>query len=133
MSRTQALALAGEDLARSVPDSAFEALLGSLAKTELPFMVFVGNPGVIQIHTGPIRNVLARGPWLNVLDPDFNLHVRTDRIASAWVVHKSTVDGNVTSLELYSGDGEQMALLVGARKPGQKENETWRAAVEALR
>jgi putative hemin transport protein len=97
-----------------------------------PIMVFVGNPGMIQIHTGPVTNLKPMGPWFNVLDENFNLHLREDRIASAWVVWKPTEDGVVTSLELFDADGEAIATMFGKRKPGQPEDEAWRAIVAAL-
>lgn len=132
VNRTQALRLVGDDLARPVARDSLEKVLHDAAAIGLPFMVFVGNPGLIQIHTGPVRKIAKMGPSINVLDPAFNLHVRTDRIDRAWVVRKPTADGIVTALELYDDAGEQIALLVGARKPGQHENETWRSLVEGL-
>lgn len=56
-------------------------------------MIFVGNPGCIQIHTGPVHNIKAMGPWLNVLDLDFNLHLREDEVTQVWKVGKPTRDG----------------------------------------
>jgi putative hemin transport protein len=94
--------------------------------------VFVGNPGCIQIHSGPVHNLKRMGPWFNVLDPDFNLHLREDKIVSAWVVYKPTRDGTVTSLELYDADDFCFAQLFGARKPGKPELEGWRAIAAAL-
>ena len=67
----------------------------------LPVMVFVGNRGCLQIHSGPVHRVEVVGPWLNVLDPGFNLHLREDRVAAAWVVRKPSVHGDIHSLELY--------------------------------
>jgi putative hemin transport protein len=72
------------------------------------------------------------GPWFNVLDDSFNLHLREDRIASAFVVWKPTDDGVVTSLELFDAEGELIASLFGKRKPGQPEDEAWRALVAGL-
>jgi putative hemin transport protein len=66
------------------------------------------------------------GPWFNVLDPTFNLHLREDATASAWIVRKPTRDGDVTSLELFDKDGFCFAQLIGARKPGKPELEAWR-------
>jgi putative hemin transport protein len=71
-------------------------------------------------------------PWLNVLDPGFNLHLREDRIAMAWVVRKPTADGDVTSLELFDADGETLAMFFGERKPGRAELASWRALVDTL-
>jgi putative hemin transport protein len=67
-----------------------------------------------------------------VLDPGFNLHLREDHIASAWIVRKPTVDGLVTSLELFDADGNVIAMLFGERKPGKPELDQWRALVETL-
>lgn len=130
--RTQALRLIGPDLAAPAPIDAATLLLNRVANTDLPIMAFVGNPGMIQIHTGPIKKVVTMGAWLNVLDPGFDFHLRTDRIASAWVVRKPTADGVVTSLELYDASGDQIVLFVGKRKPGQQESGAWREVVESL-
>jgi putative hemin transport protein len=72
------------------------------------------------------------GPWLNVLDPTFNLHLREDAIASSWVVRKPTRDGDVTSLELFDAAGFCFAQLFGQRKPGVPELESWRAVLQVL-
>lgn len=131
-SRTQALRLAEPRFAQAVQPEDCHGLLQAAAAQGVSIMVFVGNPGAIQIHTGPIRQVAVMGPWLNVLDPGFNLHLREDHIASAWVVRKPTVDGLVSSLELFDSQGETLAMLFGARKPGQPEACDWRALLEPL-
>ena len=68
---------------------------------ELPIMCFVGNRGCIQIHSGPIKTVKPMGPWINVLDETFHLHLRLDHVRELWAVRKPTKDGHVTSLEAY--------------------------------
>jgi putative hemin transport protein len=132
VARTQALRLAGEELAYPVRIYSLEALLHASAGTDRSVMVFVGNPGVIQIYSGPIKKVAVTGEWINVLDPGFNLHVRKDQIEEAWVVRKPTSEGVITSLELYAENGEQIAHVVGKRKPGEDESEAWRTTVESL-
>lgn len=128
--RTQALRLAGRDLATPVNPAVFPRLLEQVAADGLSIMVFVGSPGVVQIHTGPVVNIKPVGPWINVLDDGFNLHVRQDQVAAAWVVRKPTVDGPVTSLELFDARGETIALIFGERKPGRPEAAPWRALAE---
>ncbi|WP_322068503.1 hemin-degrading factor [Paraburkholderia bannensis] len=130
--RLQALRLADAAYAEPIALDAIDALLNDAASTQLPIMVFVGNPGMIQIHTGPVQTIRAMGPWLNVLDADFNLHLRTNLVAHAWVVRKPTSDGIVTSVELFDAAGENITMLFGARKPGQAELEDWRTAVARL-
>lgn len=110
---------------RSVRQALYQAAFDGLA-----IMVFVGNAGCIQIHSGPVGRIepmdIHGKTWLNVLDPGFNLHLREDRIAHAWVVEKPTDDGIVSSLEVFDTDGELMAMLFGVRKPGQPELQGWK-------
>ncbi|WP_459616574.1 hemin-degrading factor [Bordetella sp. 2513F-2] len=126
ISRLAALHAAGPDLAQPVERDVAERMLQAAAQTALPIMCFVGNRGMIQIHTGPVHALRRTGPWFNVLDPKFNLHLNTEAIASAWVVSKPTRDGWVTSLELYAGTGELIVQFFGARKPGRPELPAWR-------
>jgi putative hemin transport protein len=123
--------LAAPQFAQRVDTHAARVLLEGAAANGTPIMVFVGNPGVIQIHGGPIKRVAVLGPWLNVLDPRFNLHLREDAIAEAWAVRKPTADGLVSSLELYANDGELIAQFFGQRKPGQPERCAWRQLLDA--
>lgn len=132
VSRSQALRLGGEGRARAVATVGFEPLLRFVAQEGLPVMIFVGNRGAIQIHTGPIHDVRRMDGWLNVLDPRLNLHVREQDIASAWVVRKPTSDGIVTSVELYDARGDDVLLMFGKRKPGSAEDPRWRESVEFL-
>lgn len=127
--RRQAFRLVGETHAREVAADGVRSLLEAAAAREVPIMVFVGNRGCIQIHTGPVARIAVMGPWLNVLDPGFNLHLRADHVATAHVVRKPTRDGTVTSLELFDAAGETIAMLFGERKPGQDEREDWRALI----
>jgi putative hemin transport protein len=130
--RRQAMRLAGPDFVRRVGPDALAHTLEAARDSATPIMVFVGNPGCIQIHTGTVANLKRTGPWFNVLDSDFNLHLREDAIADAFVVRKPTRDGDVTSLELFDGAGFCFAQLFGARKPGRPELENWRAIASSL-
>jgi putative hemin transport protein len=128
----QALALAAGRFTRPVAITAATPLLHAAAETGTPIMVFVGNPGCIQIHTGPVRRVAPMGAWINVLDADFNLHLDQSKVAAAWVVQKPTSDGIVSSLELLDAEGEPVVRFFGKRKPGQAEDPAWRALLAAL-
>lgn len=132
VSRLAGLAAAGEDLAQRVPTDTVERMLESAAQTGLSIMCFVGNRGMIQIHTGPVQQLRRTGPWYNVLDPKFNLHLDTTAIKTAWIVNKPTSDGWVTSLELYAGTGDLIAQFFGERKPGKPELPAWRELMAGL-
>ncbi|WP_321813941.1 MULTISPECIES: hemin-degrading factor [unclassified Paraburkholderia] len=133
LTRTQSLRLAEPRYVTRLADNVIETLLVDAARAQVPIMVFVGNAGMIQIHTGEVTNIRTMGPWVNVLDERFNLHLRADLVASAWLVRKPTVDGIVTSVELFDAQGENIAMLFGARKPGKPELAEWRELAQALR
>ena len=129
--REQALRLAGEDLAAPVGTDTLRRVLEGAAADGVPVMCFVGNRGCLQIFSGPVERIEPRGPWLNVLDPGFNLHLRTDLVASAWRVVKPTrLRGPITSLELFDAAGGMVCQLFGARPPGEGENPAWRNLVD---
>lgn len=130
--RQQALRLAGPTFAEPAPATATRTMLTQAAALGVPIMCFVGNPGCIQIHSGPVETIKVMGPWLNVLDPGFNLHLREDRIGSSWLVRKPTRDGLVTSLELFDAAGQNFVMFFGERKPGKPEREDWRRLAESL-
>lgn len=132
VAREQAFRLAGTEFAVPLENGSARRVLQTAAQDGLPIMVFVGNPGMIQIHTGPVEKLLATGPWFNVLDPLFNLHLREDGIASSWLVRKPSVDGTVTSLELFDAQGELVVSFFGKRKPGEPELSGWRDLAESL-
>ncbi|MEX0812713.1 MAG: ChuX/HutX family heme-like substrate-binding protein [Chitinophagales bacterium] len=133
VSRTQALRLAPEgNYAIKVDPKVVRAILEKAAETQTPIMVFVGNPGMIQIHTGPVKKLMEYGEWYNVLDPDFNLHIKESALDSCWVVRKPTEDGTVTALECFNAEGEQIAQFFGKRKPGIPELQEWRDIVSQV-
>lgn len=131
--RVQAFRLAGCDLAFRVKPHSFRTVLENAAAAGIPVMIFAASAGVIQIHTGSINRLRETGPWYNVLDPGFSLHLRHDHVAGAWVVRKPTREGVVTSLELFDSLERDILLMFGKRKPGEVEREDWRALVNALK
>lgn len=118
--RPQALRLAGAARAGRVALWSLRLVLERAASDRLPLVVLAANPGTVHIHRGPVRTARALGPWINVLDDEFNLHVRADAIAEAWVVRKPTCDGVVTSLELFDATGETIALLFGGAAQSER-------------
>lgn len=118
MSRLGAYRMAGEPLAQPLAPAAVQALLEGAAAHQIPLMIFVGNMGCIEIHGGPVQDVVMMGPWVNVMDPRFNLHLRGDHIAEVWLVDKPTRHGAVLSVEAFDKDGALIVQIFGSRKDG---------------
>lgn len=130
LARTQALRLAPTgNFAVKVSNSASRRIVTAAAERGVEIMCFVGNTGMIQIHTGPVKHLKDYGPWFNILDPDFNLHLNESSIHESWVVRKPTEDGVVTALEVFDKDGNQIVQFFEKRKPGIPELDSWREIV----
>jgi putative hemin transport protein len=132
LSRTQGLRLAPEGHATQITTDSLKAILTRASETDLEIMVFTSSAGCIQIHTGLVKKLVQTGPWFNVLDPEFNMHLREDGIANVWLVKKPTSDGIVTSIEVFDKDGNIIVQFFGKRKPGIPENENWRMIANEL-
>lgn len=132
LTRTQALRLSPSDFVQQVPNDTTRKMLQVAAERQVPIMVFVGSRGCIQIHTGEVTKLMEAGPWYNVLDPEFNLHLREIQIASTYIVKKPSVDGIVTAVEVFDEKGEMIIQFFGKRKPGIPELETWREVVKTV-
>jgi putative hemin transport protein len=118
MNRLGAYRIAGAPLVAPMAPGAVPALLEACAAQAIPLMIFVGNMGCIEIHGGRIESVAPMGPWINVLDPRFNLHLRSDRIAEVWLVDKPTKNGPALSLEAFDARGELILQIFASRKDG---------------
>lgn len=128
--RLQALELLPAEFAQHAAPGALRRLLHGAAASGVPIMVFVSSRGVVQIHTGPVENIKQMGPWLNVLDRGFNLHVDEGLLEQAWLVRKPTVDGLISSLEVYDTAGQLAVNLFGRRKHGHAESPAWRQLLD---
>jgi len=129
VARRQAMRLAPEGHATRITVASMKRILEGVSERDLEIMVFIGSRGCIQIHTGKAKKLLQTGPWFNVLDPEFNMHLREDGIESVWLVKKPTEDGIVTSLEAFDADGNVIVQFFGKRKPRIPEREDWRQVV----
>ena len=132
VSRVQALRLAPKGFSTKLGNNAMREMVGEAAKSGLPIMVFIGNKGMIQIHTGAVKNIMDVPEWFNVIDPDFNMHVREGAITESWVVRKPSEDGMVTALECFDVKGTLVVQFFGKRKPGIPELPEWAALIADL-
>jgi putative hemin transport protein len=131
--RTEALRAAEGSFTQKLDNTATERMLNGASQKQVPIMVFVSSGAVIQIHTGEVSTIKKMDTWLNVLDPEFNLHLREDHITDTWIVEKPTEDGIVTSLEIFDAKGQNIATFFGARKPGKPELQSWRDLIDSIK
>lgn len=132
MNRLGAYRIAGAPFVRPLVPTAVDTMLKKLQETGTEVMLFVGNRGCIQIHTGPLQNLRPMGPWQNVMDPRFNMHLRLDHIAEVWAVDKPTQRGAAMSVEAFDAEGGLIFQVFGVPKEGRDSRPAWRALVSDL-
>ncbi len=129
--RVDAVAMAENAFTWPLDLGATSRLIDVAAAESLPIMIFAGSRGCVQIHGGPISNVKMVGPWLNILDDRFHMHLRLDDITSLWAVRKPTDRGQVTSVEAYGASGSLIVQFFGIREKGL-DAPRWVEIVESL-
>ncbi|MCM2251079.1 MAG: hemin-degrading factor [Ramlibacter sp.] len=84
--------------------------------------VIIRDPKFIRVDSGRVRHTppaQIKGPArLTVLAPSFNLHMREDRIAQAWIVKKPTAAGIATTVEVFNAKSDLMVALCDHRELG---------------
>ena len=132
MNRLGAYRIIGAPFVRPLSVDAVPALLERVNADAVGVMMFVGNQGCIEIHSGRFEVLHPMGPWLNVMDPRFNLHLRGDHIAEVWAVEKPTKRGPAISVEAFDADGALIFQCFGLRPEKGGDAEQWAGLVANL-
>ncbi|HMM09296.1 MAG TPA: ChuX/HutX family heme-like substrate-binding protein [Paracoccus solventivorans] len=132
MNRLGAYRLVGAPHASPLAVAAVPALFERVQESGEQVMIFVGNMGCIEIHSGRFENLKPMGPWLNVLDPRFDLHLRADHVAEVWAVDKPTKRGPAISVEAFDAEGELIFQCFGMRPEKGGDPDSWAALVASL-
>lgn len=132
MNRLGAYRIAGAPLVKELSPAAIAPMFEQARDKGIEVMVFVGNRGCIEIHGGRIQTLKQMGPWFNVLDPRFNLHLRTDHIAEVWAVTKPTQRGSAVSVEAFDVEGGLIFQIFGRRSEETDHRPVWDALVAGL-
>lgn len=121
LTREHALRLAPGGVAQRIAPQGVRKLLQDAAKQQVALMAFLGNGALTQIHSGKVNKVMAADGWFNVLDPDFNLHLRDSALRSGYVVRRA----GVTSVEFFDDQGELVVTFFGVRERGKPQPQSW--------
>jgi putative hemin transport protein len=128
MSREQALRLGPADKVQRIAPLAVRQLLEQAAKQQVEIMAFLGNDATVQIYSGKISKVQETGGYFNVLDPEFNLHLRDTAFSNGYVIKRA----GVTSVEFFDKNGELVVSFFGVRERNKPQPQTWIDLTAAL-
>ncbi|MCS7297513.1 MAG: ChuX/HutX family heme-like substrate-binding protein [Bacteroidia bacterium] len=113
-----------------LPEKTPMLLLQWAISSQTPLMFFVGNAGIHHIYSGQIHTLSSAHGWINVLEPDFNLHLNPAGFSHTYLVRKPTREGDIYSIEIFGPQQEEVLWIFGARKPGTSVPSAWREYVE---
>ena len=86
----------------------------------------------MQIASGCVPRPSFAGSRLRLIDSAFRFELNEADVARAWFVRKPTVNGVVSSLELYTVQGDLIAQIFGERHAGETERADWAMALSSL-
>lgn len=124
--------VSGTKWVRPIDPNSMGDFLEKMGQSGQETILFVGNMGNIQIHWGPLETIKPMGPWLNVMDPRFNLHLRGDHVAEVYQVIKPTKRGDAISLEMFDSEGMIIAQIFGNRVGENDDLGQWKSILAGL-
>lgn len=128
VTREQGLRLGPVDKVQRIDPKAVRQLLEQAAKQQVEIMAFLGNSSTIQIFSGKINKVQEAGGYFNVLDPEFNLHLRDTAFVSGYIVKRA----GVVDVEFYDKDGNEVVSFFGVRSKEHPIPQAWIDLTAAL-
>lgn len=132
MTRPQVYACLDEGLDR-LPTTALKSLLEEASDKKWLLNLFLPNGKATQIHHGKVNKIMEMGPWLNVLDPKFNLHLNLELTDSVWRVMKEvTGTGQTYSVELFDEHQQSIMMIYSAPEADAIQHQQWRDFVGGL-
>ena len=130
--RIQAFRLVGPRWAVPISCTSLPRILRHAAIEGVPLTITVGNEGATQVYRGPLSRTYGSGRWLNARALDVSLQVRSDRVASAWLVRAPLFGGLAERYEFFDARGELVVQLASVREVGDPEPDHWHALVKRI-
>lgn len=133
MSRQDLFRSVKDDLAYRVSNQAIHDIFTLAKIQDEELTIFIANIGCVQIYTGKILKTAHLNGWFNIFNKDNRMHIKDEDIHETWVVKKPGEYGYVTSLEVFSKDGEQIIQIYGQRNEQEEERQSWRNIIESIK
>lgn len=124
--------LLASEYTKLLTPASVEKLLILLVEHKQECTISAMNGSVIQSYSGPIVRLLRIGPWFNILDPGFNLHLLTDLIGEVWRVTKPTKQGIHHSIVVLDENGQDMLVINDKQRNGSQESLGWQRVINRL-
>tara|TARA_Y100001960_G_scaffold314054_1_gene377761 strand:+ start:534 stop:1496 length:963 start_codon:yes stop_codon:yes gene_type:complete len=84
-----------------VSNTTLRKILNALSEKSISIQIHAFGIGCVQYHRGVIKNVIDYGPWLNVMDKNFNLHILENKIFKSFLVNYNVKNKLFYSVDFY--------------------------------
>ncbi|MCZ2203827.1 ChuX/HutX family heme-like substrate-binding protein [Bartonella sp. A05] len=109
-----------------------DVMLNKVLQQDIPITCIVGNKGCIQKFAGKVESVKSMGPWINILNQKFHLHLLVSEIDKVQRVRKPTHDNYISALEAFDRNGEMVIQFFSMQQKNEREREDWRSLLDNL-
>lgn len=115
-----------------VSNEAIEHMLNAASAIGLPLICKVSSTGCLQTYEGPVAKIVTMGPWINIMDDQFHMHLRKDHLIGTYIASRANGAEVRTSLEAYDASGKRVIYFVN-QDDGTAENESlWQKIIHEL-
>ena len=94
-----------------IQKSILRELLEYVAKQKIPVQIHALGNRAIQYHRDIISNIVDYGPWINIIDKSFNIHVLESSLVSTRVSEYVIGDNRRYSFEFFNEEGRHLMGL----------------------
>ena len=81
-------------------------LLTALSEKAIPIQLYAFGIDCVQYHRDVIKNIVDYGPWLNVMDKNFNIHILENKIIKNILTEYVSKDNKRYSADFYDTNND---------------------------
>ncbi|AHF02351.1 hypothetical protein THIAE_08140 [Thiomicrospira aerophila AL3] len=105
--------------------SALGQIFNHVRDKHLAVKITVANAGAIQTHRGLVNKLVTVGPWFNVLDPAFNMHLMETEVASIWLLTKGFDDDFAAHIECFDHQERLIISIAPCATERPADDQEW--------
>ena len=102
--------------------SILRTTMEALAKNSISTQFYGIGPNTIQYYNGIIKNVLDYGPWINVIDKKFNIHILENKIISSRLNSFNIKNKNYHSISFFDKNDNHVMGISSLKENFDKFN-----------
>ena len=103
--------------------------LNAFSDKEIPIQIHAFGIDSIQYHRGIVKNIVDFGPWLNVIDKKFNIHVLENKILKTSILEYKNRSDSIYLINIIDENNNLVLGIGGLEKSIDDFNEVIRNGV----